>query len=175
MPGGRGLYAYAVVHVGQFVAGMGVEIVGSAAVELVTLTDLAAHNQPDRNRPKRSRNPTDSLQQVGLIRLGLLAGGELLVLRTTGVFMFFSRFTTVGRTPAAAEFWEEPHACMIPQERCGPGVKLIAAYRRGNPRWSSPLPDVDLLEAERNHLRGHQLACVLARGVQDAVRQRCLL
>ena len=34
---------------------MGVQIVGSAAVELVSLTYLAAYNQPDRQRPKRSR------------------------------------------------------------------------------------------------------------------------
>jgi len=64
--GGLGLYTNAAVGVVQFVAGVGVEIVGSAAVELVPLPDLATYDQPDRQRPKRGRDPADSPQQMAL-------------------------------------------------------------------------------------------------------------
>ena len=132
-----GLDAHATVGIGQLVAGVGVEIVGSAAVELVSLTDLSTHNQPNRQRPKRSRDPADCPQQMRLIRLGLLDGGYWLLRRTAGVFILSNRFTTVGRTPTAAEFRKEPHACMIPQESYASGVKLIACVPKRNQLWFS--------------------------------------
>lgn len=109
MPNGCSLYADTAIDVGQLVAGVGVQIVGRAPVELVTLADLAANDQPERHRSERRRDPADGLQQVWVFRKGALAGSidGLLHRSTAGVHHLFRSADLTGTFAgpcAAAEF-----------------------------------------------------------------------
>src|ERR1700722_3151293 len=57
-----GLDAEAEVYV-LLVAGVGVDVVGGAAVELVALTHLAANEETERDRAETGRDPADGLDE----------------------------------------------------------------------------------------------------------------
>ena len=56
------LDAYAELHVLYLIAGVRVEIIGSALVELVTLAQFATHNNPDSQGCDTCRKPTNGAQ-----------------------------------------------------------------------------------------------------------------
>ena len=57
-----GLDTEAEVYV-LLVAGVRIEVVGSAAVELIALADFAAHEEPERDGSQTSGDPADGPQK----------------------------------------------------------------------------------------------------------------
>src|SRR5579863_7789474 len=64
-----GLDAYAELHVLHFVAGVGVEVVWGAPVELVALAKFAANHQADRDSSEAGGKPANGAQDGRLRRL----------------------------------------------------------------------------------------------------------
>ena len=75
----RELDAQAEVYV-LLVAGVGVEVVGSAAVELVALAELASDEEAESHGAEAGGDPADGLDEGGFFRLlvvfGLAGKGE---------------------------------------------------------------------------------------------------
>src|ERR1035437_3418287 len=106
---GSGLNPNAAVHIRQLIAGVRVQIVRRAAIELVPLPKLAAHNQAQRHGAKRGRNPANRLQKVRIFHINRLVGCASEV-RILGTAAFLHVSSTFRPTSAATEFGEEPHA-----------------------------------------------------------------
>ena len=95
------LDADAELDVRELVAGVGVEVVRGAAIELVALTDLAPDDEAEGNGSERRGDPTESHEQAGgLLRCGGL--GELLV-------WLILRGSIASRACGALGSVQEPH------------------------------------------------------------------
>jgi hypothetical protein len=151
------------------VAGVGVEVVGGAAIEFVALTHLAADEEAQSYGSEAGGDPADGLDEsrfvivvFELFRVGEgKAGGE------RNVVLGFALFN--------ARFGAEPHAWMIAQVAGGVGGPVDGMDASLVLSGGRVLGDVYLLESEAVEEGGDGGAGIFPCGVEDAVCEGSLL